>query len=88
MPSVLPIGSNLGIYAALAEIPPRPDGGFPKPTPFASRVSLALPRWLQSVSLDENLPSPPPANIVYPEARACNLYYPPDLTAEITIPAE
>ena len=62
----LPIGSNLGIYAALAEIPPRTDGGLPKPTPFAPRVSLALPLWPHSVSLDENLPSPPPANIVLP----------------------
>ena len=31
MPSAMPIGSNLGIYAALAEIPPRPDGGLPNP---------------------------------------------------------
>lgn len=31
MPLALPIGSKLAIYAALAEIPPRPDGGLLNP---------------------------------------------------------
>lgn len=54
----MPIGSNLGIYAALAEIPPSPDGGLPKLTPFAPRPSLALPRWLHSIHLREKIPVP------------------------------
>jgi len=46
MPLALSIGSKLGIYAAAAGIPARPDGGLPRPTPFAPQTPLALPRWL------------------------------------------
>ena len=48
MPLTLSIGSKSGIYAALAEIPPRPDGGLPGPTPVAPHTALALPRWLHN----------------------------------------
>lgn len=52
---------KLGIYAAVAEIPPRPDGGLPGPTPFTPQIALALPRWLHgeyapSLSWQYNLP--------------------------------
>jgi hypothetical protein len=46
MPLTLSIDNNLGIYAALAEISSRPDGGLPRSTPFAPQIALALPRWL------------------------------------------
>jgi len=86
MPLTLSIGSSIGsksgIYAAPAEIPPRPDGGLPGPTPFAPQTSLALPRWPHS----EYAP-PSPGNIIYPGARASNLYH-SDLTGEITIAAK
>jgi hypothetical protein len=44
---------------ALAEITPRPDGGLPRPTPFAPQSALALRRWLHS----ENPPLPPLAKL-------------------------
>jgi hypothetical protein len=78
MPLTLSMGSKLGVYAAPAEISARPDGGLPGPTPFAPQTALALPRWLHS----EYPPSP--VNIIYPGARASNIYR-PVLTAEITI---
>jgi hypothetical protein len=61
MPLTLSIGGKLGIYAVPAEIPPRPDGGLPGPTPFAPQTVLALPRWVHSeytpsLSWQYNLP--------------------------------
>jgi hypothetical protein len=47
MPTQMPLTlsiNKLGIYAAPAEILPRPDGGLQRPTPFAPHTSLALHR--------------------------------------------
>jgi hypothetical protein len=85
MPSAVPIGSKLDIYAALAEIPPRPDGGLPRPSLFCSAA-----RWhvLVGYIYSSMEISPSPSWQYYcPEARACNLY-PPDITVEITIHSE
>jgi hypothetical protein len=84
MPLTLSIGSKLGIYAAPAEIPPRPDGGLPGQGP---RHLLHRPRWRILVGCIVNTPPPSPGNIIYPGARASNLCL-PELTAEITIAAK
>jgi hypothetical protein len=85
MPLAPPIGSKLSIYAALADIPPRPDGGLPRPTPSAPQPALARPRWLH-LFLDENLPLPLLAILC--TLRPGHVTATPDLTAETTIPAE
>ena len=80
MPLTLSIGEKLSTYAALAEIPPRLDGGLSRPTHLLHR-----PRWRLLVGCSEC--PPPPGKIIHPGARASNLYR-PDLTAEIIIAAK
>jgi hypothetical protein len=50
------------------------------------RHLLHIPRWRFLVGCTAN-PPPSPGNIIYPGARASNLYR-PDLTAKITVAAK
>ena len=53
MPLTLSIGGKLGTYAALAEIPPRPDGGLSRLTHLLHRS-----RWRFPVGCSESPPPP------------------------------